>query len=223
MPIPHPVADTTTIVLLGSFNPKIFQPVWLGTEGLVSKTEAERAEIQVIHPEVAVLSVGPFSLQVLGERFVAETDQPAYFVPLRDLVVGIFRLLRHTPARALGINRQMHFKVAEDLSWEGLGAAIMESIPWAEALQGSQSVGLDLRGSRAKSENGYVQVRLEPSNIEKDGIFVRVNDHYETSGENSQLGLQAITEIIEAEFTGSIERSLHTAKRLLEVACLRQH
>ncbi len=220
MTISDPTVQAASIVLLGSFNPRLFQPLWLATQDLVSATEADRAEIQLISPALTILNVGPFSLQVLDDRFVAETIHIPYFSPLRDLVVGIFRLLRHTPARALGINRSMHFKPEENLSWRGFDASVQASVPWTEALTEPEMVGLDLRSRRDNSPvEGYVQLHLEPSQREKEGIFIRVNDHYQVAGENSQAGLQSITEIVAAEFTQSLDRSLSLAKRTLEVAC----
>jgi hypothetical protein len=222
MTISDPTVDGASIVLLGSFNPKIFQPMWLLSEGLISRSEAENANIQVIQPEAAFLEVGPFQLRVLGDRFVAATSQIPNFSPLRDLVVGIFRLLRHTPARALGINREMHYRADDRLSWEGVQKRLGASVPWSAALPGAHSVGIDLRGSRENTLQGYVGVRLEPSRREEAGAFIRINDHYDVASEPTQAGLATITGIIETEFTASMERSLHTARALLEVLCLRE-
>jgi hypothetical protein len=219
MPSPSPTLDGVALVLLGSFNPKIFQPMWFAAEGLVSKTEAESAEVEVIHPEVALVTIGPFTLQVVGDRFMAQTDQLPYFSPLRDLVVGVFTLLRHTPARAVGINRQMHFKANDRFSWDGLNKSLTATVAWGDALSNATQVGLDLRGTRDHAVNGAVSVRIEPSIVEEGGIFIRVNDHYELAQENSQAGLAEITDLIDSEFDSSTARALNTAQRLLEVAC----
>ena len=41
-----PQFEGVTIVLLGQFNPAIFQPAWLAAENLVRPQEAESAEIE---------------------------------------------------------------------------------------------------------------------------------------------------------------------------------
>ena len=43
-----------SIVLIGNFNPKIFQPAWFGSEGLIQKKEAEQSTIEIIHPDVVI-------------------------------------------------------------------------------------------------------------------------------------------------------------------------
>ena len=50
-------------------------------------------------------------LQVTAEHFSAETTQAPH-VRVRDLVVRVFReRLSHTPLKAFGINRRVHFRV----------------------------------------------------------------------------------------------------------------
>lgn len=95
------------IVLVGSFNPQIFQPAWFAAEGLIRKEEEEAAKIQLIHRQAALFSLDWLQLQVTDEKFVALTTPSSYYEPLRDLVLGTFRLLRHTPIRQMDLNREM--------------------------------------------------------------------------------------------------------------------
>ena len=38
-----------SIVLLGNFNPKIFQSAWFASQNLIRKIEANEAKIEIIH------------------------------------------------------------------------------------------------------------------------------------------------------------------------------
>ncbi len=96
-----------TIVLLGNFNPKIFQPIWFSTEELLQKQEAEKANIEIIHPDVTIFSLDWLRVTVTPERFSAETTQESYYEAVRDLIIGTFSLLRHTPITKMGINIDM--------------------------------------------------------------------------------------------------------------------
>ena len=78
------------IVLLGDFNPKIFQPAWFAAEGLLQKKETDRAKIEVFHHEISIFELDWLRLQVTRERFAVETTQEPYYEPLRDLVLGTF-------------------------------------------------------------------------------------------------------------------------------------
>jgi hypothetical protein len=44
------------IVLVGSFNPSIFQPKWLASKDIIGVAEGEEAKIQIISPEISSFS-----------------------------------------------------------------------------------------------------------------------------------------------------------------------
>ena len=81
-----------SIVLLGSFNPQIFQPAWFAAEGLVRKEEAEAAKIEIIHPQIISFSMEWLLLQVTQERFAASTTHSPSYEPLRDLVSSSWKI-----------------------------------------------------------------------------------------------------------------------------------
>src|SRR5437867_10843081 len=113
--------EGVSIVMLGSFNPAIFQPHWLGAQHLIRPEEAENAKIRAIQAEVADFSTEWFELQVLQNRFQILSKDPRQYGPLRDLAAAIFALLSHTPVRALGMNRSFHFKMPSLEAWHGIG------------------------------------------------------------------------------------------------------
>jgi len=97
MPDYIPEISGGSIVLLGTFNPKIFQPEWLVRQQLLSEPEAETADIKVISPQISHLETEKYVLQVTNEKFVAASKPNASSAPLRDLVHGAFFILEHTP------------------------------------------------------------------------------------------------------------------------------
>jgi hypothetical protein len=94
--------EGVSIVLLGSFNPQIFQPAWFAAEELLRKEEAEAAEVAIIHRDIVSFSTSWMQLQVQLDRFMVSTADSAFYEPLRDLVLGTFQLLRHTPVQKMG-------------------------------------------------------------------------------------------------------------------------
>src|SRR3954463_8544753 len=105
--------EAAAIILLGSFNPQIFQPTWFSAQGLIRKEEGESAKLQLIHPEIAAFSLEWAQLQVTPQRFGLEASTTQQYSPelLRDLTLGTFRLLSHTPVKMMGLNRLFHFPV----------------------------------------------------------------------------------------------------------------
>jgi hypothetical protein len=65
----EPDLSELSIVLIGNFNPTIFQPSWLARHGLITDGAAQSAAIAVIHPDITAFSIESlFTLQVERER-----------------------------------------------------------------------------------------------------------------------------------------------------------
>ncbi len=98
---------TSTVVLLGRFNPLIFHPSWLSANKIIGASEAntaiEKNGIEVMLPDVCSLKLDNKNLIVEAERFtVTALDEP--LVQARDFAASSFSILSHTPAKAIGLN-----------------------------------------------------------------------------------------------------------------------
>ena len=81
-----------SIVLLGDFNPKIFQPAWFGGHGLIRPTEADEAEVEIVHSEVTKFRLDWVVLQVTRDRLEA-----AGIMSANDLVRVSLNTLLNVP------------------------------------------------------------------------------------------------------------------------------
>lgn len=180
-----PEIDASSIVLLGTFNPAIFHPLWFKINQLIRPEEADAAKLEVTHPAVSIFSLEWFKLQVEMERFVVETTDKANFGPISDLVLGTFSILDHTPVRALGINRMMHFKMESIEEWHAFGHMLAPKDVWHGIMErpGLRSLTMD---DPRDDPTSYIRVRIEPSNRVDPGIFIEVNNHYEIKENNVQ-------------------------------------
>lgn len=169
--------EGASVVLVGQFNPAIFQPAWLGATNLIRKEEADGATIQVINPQVTSFSADWLGLQVLAQRFQATTTDPAHYQALRDVVISIFQLLEHTPFWIMGMNRDMHFKVESEERWHRLGHLLAPKEAWRPLLDQPGLRSLLIQS--APSTHGEIQVlhnaRLEPSLQVRPGIYIQLN------------------------------------------------
>src|SRR5258706_15598342 len=93
--------DGASIVLLGRLNPAIFHPAWFAANDLIRPEEGAKATIQIISPEIPSFDLGWMRVLTQAERFTASCSGPDGFEPMRDLVVGAFMLLEHTPIERL--------------------------------------------------------------------------------------------------------------------------
>jgi hypothetical protein len=175
MAAPKIVEDSSSVVLIGSFNPAIFQPAWFAAKGLIRETEATGADIQVVHPDVASFRADWLSLTVTRERFQALASDPAHQLLLRDLVAGTFQLLEHTPITRIGINRVVHFSFADAASVNAFGDLLMPKEPWVDLLKNPGLRSLVVSATRQDDLQGLTVVRVEPSLKHANGAYVDVN------------------------------------------------
>jgi hypothetical protein len=107
-----PEISGAAIVMVGHFNPQIFQPFWLAHYDVISEEAAESAKVEFVHPEITSIKLeGDFTVQVQRDRFSIDRAV-APLIRIADVTRRIFgELLPHTPIGQLGINRMVHFDV----------------------------------------------------------------------------------------------------------------
>jgi hypothetical protein len=216
MPAVKPAIHGHSIVLVGDFNPKIFQPAWFGAEGLIRNLEAEKADIQIVHPEVVVFKLEWMSLEVTRDRFVAGTLQEAYDEVIRDLVISTFRILRHTPLRVMGINEYGHYPIDSEEHWHRIGHTLAPKEKWDKILKNPGMKRLDIQAMRPDNLKGHVLVTVEPSSKIPIGLYLRVNDHFEAQKTEGSAGSDEVINILEANWAESHRRAGCYAEKLLE-------
>lgn len=203
-----------SVVLLGSFNPAIFQPDWLARHELVAPAEAEAAEVQIISREVTQFSTELFDIQVTHEQFVAATARVPSFKMLQDLVLGIFDRLRHTPVTRMGINRDVHFRMASEDAWHDLGHRLVPPDIWQSFLKNPGMRATVIQGMRPDERAGNVFIRVEPSARVHPGVYIQQNDHFEL-GDGADDASAAL-DVLRQEWTASLDRAEETFRRVLD-------
>ena len=212
-----PELEDVSIVLVGTFNPAIFHPVWFAREKLIQQEEADRADIKIVSPEVSVFSIGWLAVEVMQDRFAARTSQIQNLEPLRDLVLGTFGLLRHTPVKQMGINRQSHFRSPSEEAWHALGYRLAPKEPWAGLLEKPGMRRVQVQGIRPDTYKGRISVAVEPSlKARPFGAFIEVNDHYENDAEEKGNQCDRMMVILSTSWQTSLDRSLHIMQTLMK-------
>jgi hypothetical protein len=216
MGTPQPEIHSISLVLLGDFNPKIFQPAWFAFEELIRKQEAEEANIEIVHPDAVSFALEWLRLQVTRERFTASTTQEPYYEFVRDLVLGTFNLLRHTPLHKMGINVEKHFRMDSEDAWHAFGDRLAPKDLWQDIIDTPGLRSLTMEGKRPDGLKGYIHIQVEPSVRIHPGVYFRVNDHYEVEDPQSVLGSKDILTLLERSWDESLQRSDRIMSTLLE-------
>lgn len=184
-----------SVVVVGNFNPLIFQPRWLFEQGIIGEKEAEAAEnnvegpegrntVEVIHKQLVVLNWQRMRLQVTLDRMIVESGEPPLVVA-KDFVEKCLGLLAHTPVQQVGINFATVFRARTRADWDAFGDALAPKGPWKSFLGDEKRTG-GLRGLKMErsvrpdglpgSQTINVDI-VEP--IDNMDTLVNVNDHYE--------------------------------------------
>jgi hypothetical protein len=203
-----------SIVLLGNFNPKIFQPAWFASQNLIRKIEAEKAKIEIIHSDITIFNLEWLKIEVTRERVNIATEQEPYFEALVDFVIGAFRILKHTPISKMGINSTLHYSVKSIDAWHKIGHRLAPKEPWKGILNKPGMLRVEMEDERLSGPKGFTRVRVEPSRLIDPGIFVNVNDHFESAEVEPTSGSEAIIDILEENWLSSIKKSKSIAEKI---------
>jgi hypothetical protein len=215
---------TSSIVAVGDFNPAIFSPDWLERNGLIGKDDADtvrtgsQGKSLLISHQVAAFETKWFALQVLETQF-SLTSKDALSPAFKDLAVGMFQLVPHTPVTAVGLNFFGHFKLATEAEYHRIGDLLAPKDIW-KSLYPDESAGLaDLtiriqhwtRGEPLKTKDEK-RVSVQPSNKIKFGVFLSYNDHHDVSGsdEDDLMPAKRVATIVDTVW----EPSWHDAVRV---------
>ena len=229
-----PDINSLSIVLLGDFNPAILTPAWFASTDLITRELADSADLAIAHKQVTQFEADWLRLEATTDRFSAATVEKPYN-RVADLVARIFNeQLHHTPLRALGINREAHFRVGSQHDRDRIGRTLVPIEPWGSWVQtlgldqdfgGMTSLTMSQMNPSGRSNGGQINITVEPSRRVGRGlrgIYVRVNDHYAAELDNSQSANDLIDIMMDKfEESTSASSATQTArwKRSSRTAC----
>ena len=173
----EPERQSLSIVILGDFNPSIFQPLWFSANGLVPEEETKDADISIIQKQIALFSMGKIQLQVDESRLGLTTIESPQGPILRDLALGTLSILEHTPLKAIGLNLDMAFVMESEEVWHAFGDRLVPKHDWLPILEKPGMQQVVVEGKRPECAADRVHVRVQPSGLR--GVLVAVNQHYQ--------------------------------------------
>lgn len=209
----------STIRLLGSFNPSIFQPAWFARQELIPPAEADAATVHVIHSQISSFETETFGLQVTADSFEITGVGRPFNDLIRDVVYGTFRILEHTPVSSMGINNYEHFEAPSEAAWHRVGHAFAPKDFWSPLLSNPGMQSLIIRGQREDGLPGNIEVRVEPSIlVQPHGIFVLVNNHVVVRRDDEVGSAAFLMDVLQSNWTPADEHSRRIIRAVQEVA-----
>lgn len=215
------VVDTASIVLIGSFNPGIYHPAWFQKQELLQDVEIEKPVIEIINNDIAIFTAAWLRIEVTGSKFIAATEDESKFNPLRDLVIGTFRLLDQTPIQVIGMNREIGFELCSLDEWHEVGHALAPKNIWQKIslIHDPGMLSLVMQSNRKDEYEGKFNVTVKPLFKKQNTVSVAFNNHIELKkNDNDLLTAEKACEVIEAEWEKSLSHSLKVATQLIQEA-----
>lgn len=207
-------AEFTVASLLGSFNPRIFERLWFAQNGLVPAEEAEQAEMQMIDRDFCRLHFGWAELVVVENRLqLRTTPETVADAQVRDLLVGMLKLLPHTPIERGSIHHRADIAIATEEEWHAVGDALAPKELWDGILEQPGMFDFAMLGKRPDDLEGAVKVRIQPSQSVEPGVFINVNDEFLIS--EADGGVTEAAEVIETLWPAAERRASEIREQLL--------
>ena len=211
----------SSIVALGDFNPVIFSPDWLGRNQLIGQSDIDNANngsSLIISQQLTVFETGWFTLQVLNNQ-LSLISKGALTLAFRDLAVGIFTLVSHTPISAIGLNFSAHFRFSTE-EYHKIGDVLAPKTIWNSLYPDKYSAGLanltiklqdSERGKSLRSSNEK-NISVQPSDKLKNGVLLSLNDHRKIveANDNNMTAAEQTATLIDAEWEKSRTDAIET-------------
>jgi hypothetical protein len=192
-----------SVVVLGRFNPAIFQPQWFRDHDLIPASEIDSAENNpnrlLVTNDVTALQFESIRLDVQQARWSINTSRQDWKRDLGPIAASIFELLPHTPISLLGFNYSIHRYVVG-----GKPAALRLLNRWAPVEPLASAVGKRVHiGATVRCDwDAYrVTFTLDSSVRLADGIYVGQNFERKVDGG------KALSECLHTDWSKIVKRA----------------
>ncbi len=193
----NPERQQYSLVLVGDFNPAMFQPEWFKKNNILSPEDVDFARAEtfnnsiIVTPQLTIFKTSQLNIRVDQDKFsvIAEKEP---FISVIDFVTKTFENLGSFIFKAFGFNYSAHYKVADKATLHAIGDKLAPKKYWFTLL-GDEVTGDDrtsglsaIQMQKSKSDGtGQYTVILQPSKFVVPGIFMSCNDHTDLNEENN--------------------------------------
>ena len=135
----NPERQQYSLVLVGNFNPAMFQPEWFKINSIISSEDFDLARSDtlknsiIVTPQLTIFKTTQLNIKIDQNRFeiIAEKEP---FVSVIDFASKTFENLGSFTLKAFGFNYSGHYKVDDISSWHKIGDRLAPKSYWATLL-----------------------------------------------------------------------------------------
>ena len=210
-------SESVFAIVTGNFNPRIVEPLWLAKYGLVPEEEAEVAGRQLLDGDLSHVTFPWADLVVLQDRLQLESaEEMMNEAQIRDLAIGVLRLLPHTPIDAVSIQHRAVVIAKSEDEWHEVGHRLAPKELWADILDSPGMFDFAMQGTRSDELQGSWKVRVRPVSDPKLGIWINVNDEVRLPDLNEPEPGARAADLIQELWPVAEQRTLEIQNKLYE-------
>jgi hypothetical protein len=171
-----------SLVIIGSFDPRIFHTDWLVNKKLIRESEGDLDNLKVLHPDLTIIETQEFKLEVRPSRFEIQTLKESFREPMKDLCVSIFRLLSESPIDAFGVNYSRHFKFTVEKDYINFGYHLAPIKTLFDFIDDPRLLDISITDRKQDKIKGIPtkNIKIFPSDlIPSLGVGINVNTHFD--------------------------------------------
>ena len=217
----QPDIRVLAIILIGAFNPKIYHPYWMKSIDLLTETEAGDTSVQINNNDISVFSNNWVRFEATQQRLAVQSEQIPYFERIVDIILGLFRELKHTPVYFMGINHHYHYMFNNDEDkWHRIGHTLAPKKCWLKEFKDPGLENIEISASREDGYKGRLKVRCGISKklLPGNGLEIQFNDHYEIGDPKTNNGADEMVRTLEKQYLYSCNKSKRMADTILSCA-----
>ena len=177
-------------VLIGDFNPAMFQPEWFYKNNIISLEDVDYARDQssncpiIITPQLTVFKTSQLTIKIEQKKFcVIANKEP--LISLKDFILKTFEKLSSFIIIAYGFNYSAHYGLESPEIFQMVGDRLAPKQYWKRLLKNdiegvNRKSGLNSILMKYEKENneGYILTTLQPSGFIKNGVYINSNNHF---------------------------------------------
>lgn len=207
-------SDEASIVVLGSFNPRIFHPEWFIRKKLVEEWPYADDKGIVVVSDMAQLDLpDQRNLLVLLNKYQVKSSMASNYSALKDLVSSTFKILAESPASSMGMNYHSIIRISDFEHWKVLGQKLAPREAWSKAagyidgLDETKRLELGLWDMtmnipRKDDLKGFLRARI---NVEGPPNALTVRFSLNSHVELGESGAKAIPEVLSMYWDNSLD------------------
>lgn len=202
----------------GHLNPLLFTPTWFLREGLLREEETDIAQAsQSADSSFLAFNTNDFSLVVSLDSLEIFSNNEGMEPVIRDLMLNVFTLLRHTPVSALTISRSAHLADSLESRRSPAWSRLLPLTPFEPILGKVAVADISVQGSSGPiPEGSLVTISIQPSKVQGAILFVDCRYAYRLSSDERVSSADSFRSILRSAMEITKLHSENAFSRLSE-------